>query len=204
MWHLYISLRRPGGGGSLGYVRITNTQRAPPESGPDEREDGGGELGINKTKGPGERCGYSLEWRGEERGGERVRGEMEKVFGGAVLFFWLCCYTHNTKGGEGRQLSTSFRFQQLSLGLHHAGRVCVRGLQEGDELVGVLIGFLGPRLDCKIFLKPINSITFVLFDKYYPIVDQLDSKDSSRDFQLNCVINYFLPIFNTLCMCLNI
>jgi hypothetical protein len=68
---------------------------------------------------------------------------MEKVFGGAVLVFWLCCYTHNTKGGEGRQLSTSFRFQQLSLGLHHAGRVCVRGLQEGDELVGVLIGFLG-------------------------------------------------------------
>jgi hypothetical protein len=34
-----------------------------------------------------------------------------------------------------------------------------------------------------------NSTTFVLFDKYYPIVDQLDSKDSSRDFQLNCVIN---------------
>jgi hypothetical protein len=40
-------------------------------------------------------------------------------------------------------------------------------------------------------MNPINSITFVLFDKYYPIVDQLDSKDSSRDFQLNCVINYF-------------
>jgi hypothetical protein len=36
-----------------------------------------------------------------------------------------------------------------------------------------------------------NSTTFVLFDKYYPIVDQLDSKDSSRDFQLKCVINYF-------------
>ena len=32
---------------------------------------------------------------------ERVEG-MEKVFGGAVLFFWLCCYTDNTKGGEGR------------------------------------------------------------------------------------------------------
>jgi hypothetical protein len=42
-----------------------------------------------------------------------------------------------------------------------------------------------------------NSTTFVLFDKYCPIMDQLGSKDSSRDFQLNCVISYFLPIFNT-------
>jgi hypothetical protein len=40
-------------------------------------------------------------------------------------------------------------------------------------------------------LNPINSTTFVLFDKYYPIVDQLGSKDSSHDFQLNCVISYF-------------
>jgi hypothetical protein len=36
-----------------------------------------------------------------------------------------------------------------------------------------------------------NSIAFVLFDKYYPIMDQLGSKDSSRDFQLNRVISYF-------------
>ena len=36
-----------------------------------------------------------------------------------------------------------------------------------------------------------NSSTFVLFDKYCPIVDQLSSKDSSRDFQLNCAISYF-------------
>jgi hypothetical protein len=36
-----------------------------------------------------------------------------------------------------------------------------------------------------------NSTTFVLFDKYCPIMDQLGSKDSSRDFQLNCVISYF-------------
>jgi hypothetical protein len=28
-----------------------------------------------------------------------------------------------------------------------------------------------------------NITTFVLFGKYYPIVDQLGSKDSSRDFQ---------------------
>jgi len=36
-----------------------------------------------------------------------------------------------------------------------------------------------------------NSTTFVLFGKYCPIVDQLVSKDSSHDFQLNCVISYF-------------
>jgi hypothetical protein len=36
-----------------------------------------------------------------------------------------------------------------------------------------------------------NSIIFVLFGKYYPIMDQLGSKDSSRDFQLNYVISYF-------------
>jgi hypothetical protein len=43
---------------------------------------------------------------------------------------------------------------------------------------------------CKNF-KPINSTIFVLFDKYCPIIDQLGSKDLSRDFQLNCVISYF-------------
>jgi hypothetical protein len=36
-----------------------------------------------------------------------------------------------------------------------------------------------------------NSTIFVLFGKYCPIMDQLGSKDSSRDFQLNCVISYF-------------
>ena len=41
-----------------------------------------------------------------------------------------------------------------------------------------------------------NSSTFVLFDKYCPIVDQLSSKDSSHDFELNCAISYFLPTFN--------
>ena len=40
-------------------------------------------------------------------------------------------------------------------------------------------------------VNPMNSTTFVLFGKYCPIVDQLGSKDSSRDFQLNCVISYF-------------
>ena len=41
------------------------------------------------------------------------------------------------------------------------------------------------------FFNPMNSTIFVLFGKYCPIVDQLGSKDSSRDFQLNCVISYF-------------
>jgi hypothetical protein len=36
-----------------------------------------------------------------------------------------------------------------------------------------------------------NSTTFVLFGKYYSTVNQLGLKDSSRDFQLNCVISYF-------------
>jgi hypothetical protein len=49
-----------------------------------------------------------------------------------------------------------------------------------------------------------NSTTFVLFDKYCPIVDQLGLKDLSRDFQLNCVISYFLHTFNTLCKRLKI
>jgi hypothetical protein len=39
--------------------------------------------------------------------------------------------------------------------------------------------------------NPMNSNTFVLFGKYCLIMDQLGSKDSSRDFQLNCVISYF-------------
>jgi hypothetical protein len=36
-----------------------------------------------------------------------------------------------------------------------------------------------------------NNTTFVLFGKYCPIMDQLGSKDSSHDFQLNCAISYF-------------
>jgi hypothetical protein len=35
-------------------------------------------------------------------------------------------------------------------------------------------------------------------------MDQLGSKDSYRDFQLNCVISYFLSIFNTPCKRLKI
>jgi hypothetical protein len=44
-----------------------------------------------------------------------------------------------------------------------------------------------------------NSTIFVLFGKYCPIVDQLGSKDLSRDFQLNYIISYFLPKFTTSC-----
>ena len=41
-----------------------------------------------------------------------------------------------------------------------------------------------------------------LFDKYYPILEQLGLKDSSRDLQINCVISYlFLSISNILCIC---
>jgi hypothetical protein len=36
------------------------------------------------------------------------------------------------------------------------------------------------RLQKKV--NPINNTTFILFDKYYLIVDQLGSKDLSRDF----------------------
>jgi hypothetical protein len=46
-------------------------------------------------------------------------------------------------------------------------------------------------------LNRMNSTAFVLFGKYCLIVEQLGSKDSSRYFQLNCVISYFLLIFNT-------
>ena len=50
-------------------------------------------------------------------------------------------------------------------------------------------------VDFAIFFNPMNSIIFVLFDKYCSIVDQLDSKDSSRDFQLNCAITYFFYLY---------
>jgi len=52
----------------------------------------------------------------------------------------------------------------------------------------------GAYTDLVHFAKKVNTINstiFVLFDKYCLIMDQLGSKDSSRDFQLNCVISYF-------------
>jgi len=58
-------------------------------------------------------------------------------------FFGFAATQTTPKGrGEGRQLSTSFRFQQLSLGLHHAGRVWGE-LQEGDGVGRCFIGFMG-------------------------------------------------------------
>jgi len=37
--------------------------------------------------------------------------------------------------------------------------------------------------------------TFVFFDKYYSIMDELGSKDSSRDLQLNCVISFCFRLY---------
>jgi hypothetical protein len=67
---------------------------------------------------------------------------------------------------------------------------------EGRKRTGTGTGTVASRLARPLFrlgknFKMMNSTTFVLFDKYCPIVDQLGSKDSSRDFQLNCVISYF-------------
>ena len=49
----------------------------------------------------------------------------------------------------------------------------------------------GALFRLKVFFNLTNSIIFILFGKYCQIVDQLGSKDSSRDFQLNYVISYF-------------
>jgi len=41
-----------------------------------------------------------------------------------------------------------------------------------------------------------------LFDKHYPIMEQLGLKDSSHDLQVNCAISYlFLSKFIDSCMC---
>ena len=34
-----------------------------------------------------------------------------------------------------------------------------------------------------------------LFDKHYPIMEQLGLKDSSRDLQVNCVISYLFYLY---------
>jgi len=54
---------------------------------------------------------------------------------------------------------------------------------------GHMQGRRGFRNVSEIFFNPINNTTFVLFDKYYSIMDQLGSKNSSRDFQLNYLIH---------------
>jgi hypothetical protein len=56
-----------------------------------------------------------------------------------------------------------------------------------------------PCLD-QIFFDFNTVALLFLFDKQYPIMEQLGLKDSSRDLQINCVIS-FLSIFNVLCMC---
>jgi len=53
----------------------------------------------------------------------------------------------------------------------------------------------------KILAFSIVAFSF-LFDKYYPIMDKLSSKDSSRDLQVNCAISFlFSFISNASCMC---
>jgi len=38
------------------------------------------------------------------------------------------------------------------------------------------------------------ALSFV-YDKYYPIIDLLGSKDSSRDLQLNCEISFYFRLY---------
>jgi len=40
-----------------------------------------------------------------------------------------------------------------------------------------------------------------LFDKYYPIMDQLGSKDLSRDLQANCAISFYFRLYLMLHAC---
>jgi len=40
-----------------------------------------------------------------------------------------------------------------------------------------------------------------LFDKYYPIMDLLGSKDSSRDLQTNCAISFYFRLYLMLHAC---
>jgi len=40
-----------------------------------------------------------------------------------------------------------------------------------------------------------------LFDKYYPIMNKLGSKDSSRDLQINCVISFCFRLYLMLHAC---
>jgi hypothetical protein len=100
--------------------------------------------------------------RERERGRGEGRGERESEGGkglwrSSVVFLALLLHRQHHRG-EGRQLSTSFRFQQLSLGLHHAGRVCGE-LQEGDELVGVLLGSCLVGLSFFFWIwKPITTV----------------------------------------------
>jgi hypothetical protein len=52
------------------------------------------------------------------------------------------------------------------------------------------------------FFLDFNTVVFsFLFNKYYLIMEQLCLKDLSRDLQINCVISYFLSIFNVPCIC---
>ena len=80
-----------------------------------------------------------------------------------------CCFfgfaaTQTTPKGErgGGQLSTSFRFQQLSLGLHHAGRVWGE-LQEGDGVGRCFIRLMGV-VNYKFFSFFLKDYKFFFFE----------------------------------------
>jgi hypothetical protein len=64
---------------------------------------------------------------------------------------------------------------------------------------GLALTLLRSCLDPKILGK-IHVAFLLLFDKICPIMEYLDSKDSSRHLQINCTITYFLPTYNAPCM----
>ena len=58
-----------------------------------------------------------------------------------------------------------------------------------------------PCLDAKSFLKFDAVSLLIVFDNYCPTMDELGSKDSSRDFQLNCVISFCFCLYLMLHTC---
>jgi hypothetical protein len=51
------------------------------------------------------------------------------------------------------------------------------------------------------FLENATVPISLLFDKYYPIMYKLGLKDSSREFRLNCVINFIFYLYLMLHVC---
>jgi len=56
-------------------------------------------------------------------------------------------------------------------------------------------GGFRPCLDAKNFLNFDTVALSFLFDKHYPIIEQLGLKDSSRDLQINCAISYLFYLY---------
>jgi hypothetical protein len=53
----------------------------------------------------------------------------------------------------------------------------------------------------EIFLVLGAIIFSFLFDKYCPIIEELGSKDLSRDLQLNCTIIFYFYLYLILYVC---